>query len=165
LAERTPSSGQFKAFNLQHIMKTTFIFLILFGSMHIHAQPSVKVEVSADTIPVGEIVEVTYTIENGQGSFIPPDFKDLPVVSGPSTSSSFVYADGKMTSSQSWSYMLRPEVEGKLKIPGAAYKEKSKTLDIDPVVIIVNKYGQRSSAKDLTPVPEPIQSKREKKKF
>jgi hypothetical protein len=74
----------------------------------LRAQPSIKVEVSADTIPVGEIVEVTYTIENGDGEFEAPDFNGLPVISGPNTSSSFVYQNGKMSSSQSYTYLFRP---------------------------------------------------------
>jgi hypothetical protein len=81
-------------------MKPLVFILSIFGYVCLQAQPSIKVEVSADTIPVGEIVEVTYTIENGDGEFEAPDFNGLPVISGPNTSSSFVYQNGKMSSSQ-----------------------------------------------------------------
>jgi hypothetical protein len=130
-----------------------------------NAQPSVKVEVSADTIALGEVVEVTYTIENGEGKFEAPDFKGLPVVSGPNTSSSFLYQDGKMSSSQSYAYLFRPTEEGKMLIPGAAYIDKTKTLQIDSVEIVVNRYGQKSTAKKTTPETEPAKPVREKKKF
>lgn len=129
------------------------------------AQPSVKVEVSADTIALGEVVEVTYTIENGEGKFQAPDFKGLPIVSGPNTSSSFLYQNGKMSSSQSYAYLFRPQEEGKMKIPEAAYVDKSQTLKIDSVEVFVNRYGQKSTAKKTVPETEPIKSSREKKKF
>ena len=129
------------------------------------AQPSVKVEVSADTVAVGEVVEVTYTIENGDGKFEAPDFGKLPVISGPSTSSSYIYQNGKMSSSQSYAYLLRPMEEGKLKIPEATYRDNSQTLKIESVEVVVNRYGQKSSVKKSTPEPEPVKSTREKKKF
>jgi hypothetical protein len=139
--------------------------LNFFAWITIQAQPSVKVQVSADTIAVGEVVEVTYTIENGDGKFQAPDFGNLPVIGGPNTSSSYIYQNGKMTSSQSYAYLLRPMDEGKLKIPGAAYIDKTQTLKIDSVEVMVNRYGQQSTVKKTTPESEPVKSSREKKKF
>ena len=140
------------------------IIIILAGSC-LCAQPSIKVEVSADTIPVGEIVEVTYTIENGDGEFEAPDFGDLPVISGPNTSSSFVYQNGKMSSSQSYTYIFRPIEEGKMIIPEARYKSKNDSMKIAPVEVVVNKYGQRSKAKKSETEITPAKPAREKKKF
>jgi len=146
-------------------MKTIITIIGLIFWIGANAQPSVKVEVSADTIALGEIVEVTYTIENGDGKFQAPDFKGLPVVSGPNTSSSFIYQNGKMSSSQTYAYLFRPQEEGTMKIPEAAYVDQSQTLKIDSVEIIVNRYGQKSTAKKSTPETEPVKSVREKKKF
>jgi hypothetical protein len=148
-------------------MKTviTLFSLIAWITMTAQAQPSVKVEVSADTVALGEVVEVTYTIENGDGKFVAPDFGNLPVISGPNTSSSYIYQNGKMSSSQSFAYLLRPTEEGKLKIPEASYKDKSQTLTIESVEVVVNRYGQKSTVKKSTPEPEPAKPAREKKKF
>ena len=146
-------------------MKTLITLLSIVSWMTIHAQPSVKVEVSADTIAVGEIVEVTYTIENGEGKFQAPDLSELPVIGGPNTSSSFVYQNGKMSSSQSYAYLLRPTEEGKLKIPATTYVDQSQTIKIDSVEVIVNQYGQQSTVKKSTPPSEPVKPSREKKKF
>jgi len=146
-------------------MKTIITIIGLIFWIGANAQPSVKVEVSADTIALGEIVEVTYTIENGDGKFQAPDFNGLPVVSGPNTSSSFIYQNGKMSSSQTYAYLFRPQEEGTMKIPEAAYVDQSQTLKIDSVEIIVNRYGQKSTAKKSTPETEPVKSVREKKKF
>jgi hypothetical protein len=137
--------------------------ILIHGFMY--AQTSVKVEVSADTIEAGQIVEITYTIENGQGAFEPPDLTGLPVISGPNTSSSMLYQNGKMTSSQSYSYILRPMEEGVLKIPGAIYKDKMNTIDVEPLQVIVGAGMAKSPAKKTEPDPSPIKSSREKRKF
>jgi len=146
-------------------MKTFITLIGVLSGMTMWAQPSVKVEVSADTVALGEVVEVTYTIENGDGKFVAPDFNQLPVISGPNTSSSFIYQNGKMSSSQSYAYLFRPEEEGTLKIPEASYKDKSQTLTIKSVDIVVNRYGQQSTVKKSTPESEPAKPTREKKKF
>lgn len=146
-------------------MKPLVFILSIFGCVCLQAQPSIKVEVSADTIPVGEIVEVTYTIENGDGEFEAPDFNGLPVISGPNTSSSFVYQNGKMSSSQSYTYMFRPVEVGKIIIPEARYKSKNDTMKIEPVEVVVNKYGQKSKAKKSETELAPAKPAREKKKF
>ncbi len=56
-------------------MRIVFILIGFSGWLMSTAQPSVKVEVSADTVDAGEVVEVTYTIENGEGHFEAPDFR------------------------------------------------------------------------------------------
>lgn len=135
------------------------------GVSWIQAQPSIKVEVSKDTVAIGEIVEVTYTIENGTGNFEAPDFSDLPLISGPNTSSSFVYQNGKMSSSQSYTYLFRPQEEGKMKIPQAMYVNENEKMKIEPVEVIVNKYGQQSRLKKPQPPATSAKPAREKKKF
>jgi len=147
-------------------MRTLITLFSLVAWITVNAQaPTIKVEVSADTIAVGEVVEVTYTIENGDGKFQAPDLSGLAVIGGPNTSSSFVYQNGKMSSSQSYAYLFQPMEEGKLKIPAASYVDKSQTLKIDSVEVIVNRYGQQSTVKKSTPASEPAKPSREKKKF
>ncbi len=143
-------------------MKTLLTIWSLFVTTILMAQPTVKVEVSADTINPGDLVEVTYTIENGEGSFEAPDLNNVPVVSGPNTSSSFMIANGKKSSSQSYSYILRAPDNGKIIIPEAYFREGENSLKIDSVQIVVN-----SDAYPLGVEP-PVQSTkptREKKKF
>ena len=104
------------------------------------AQSTVKVEVSKDTVMMGDLVELTYTIENGQGKLVPPNLKELPIVSGPNTSSSMLYENGKMSSTQSYSYILRPDQEGTLIIPETMYIEAGDTIRLAPIPIEVNKH-------------------------
>ena len=126
-------------------------------------QPTVKVEVSADTINPGELVEVTYTIENGEGRFEQPDLQNLPVVSGPNVSSSFMIQNGKKSSSQSYSYVLRGGEEGKIVIPEAYFRIKDHDQKIDPVEIVVMTHSNQPVNKE--PDNKSSKATREKKKF
>jgi hypothetical protein len=146
-------------------MKYIFFLAALSLSLATAAQPVVKVEVSSDTISMGQTVQVTYTIENGEGSFVMPDMNDLPVISGPNSSSSFMYQNGKMSSNQSYSFTLLGMEPGKLVVPEAAYKTGDDILAINPVEIMI-------VDGDVQPVPstkskENTGSKttREKRKF
>ena len=125
----------------------------------------IKVEVSADTVVVGEELKITYTIENGEGQFKMPDLNGLPVISGPNSSSSFLYQDGKATSSQSYSFLLRPLEEGKLVIPKTTYEAKEAQQIIQPIEIIVVAAKDKPVApKSITTSPN-TKATREKRKF
>ena len=129
------------------------------------SQASVKVEVSADTIAVGQQVQVTYTVENGDGDFNLPDMNDLPVISGPNSSSSFLYQNGKMTSSQSYSFWLQPTGAGKLTIPGASYGTGNEKLTIDPVEIVVSDTLEDIMLSKPQTTSTPAKPAREKRKI
>jgi hypothetical protein len=146
-------------------MKTIFLIAAFFYLTLADAQPTIKVDVSADTIRVGETVEVTYTIENGDGNFTMPDMKGLPVISGPNSSSSFMYANGKMTSSQSYAVTLMGLEAGKLLIPETAYKTGKDTLSIKAVeVIVLDNYAKAPGSSGKTETQKPVTT-REKRKF
>lgn len=119
-------------------MKRLFFLPLLWLSiMAFGQQPVVKVEVSSDTISIGELVEVTYTIENGEGKLLMPDISNLPVIRGPNTSSSFMYQNGKMSSNQSYSFTLMAMEAGTLVIPAATYQTGEEKLTINPVEVVV----------------------------
>ena len=144
-------------------MKFLIIIAVMFFYGVLHSQPTLKVEVSADTVKPGQLVEITYTIENGEGQFEAPDFSLLPVVGGPNTSSSFMIQNGKKSSSQSYTYILRPEKEGVLIIPEAYFREKGHELKIDTVQIIV--HDQSTTSAGQKQADKPVKTTREKKKF
>lgn len=128
-------------------------------------QPEVKVEVSSDTISIGEMVEVTYTIENGEGKLIMPDMSKLPVIRGPNSSSSFMYQNGKMSSNQSYSFTLLAMEPGTLVIPAATYQTGEDKLTINPVeVVVLAAPGTSGSSKSST-AKSSSTTTREKRKF
>lgn len=134
-------------------------------SISLHGQPAIKVEVSSDTIGLGETVDVTYTIENGDGKFIMPDMKGLPVISGPNSSSSFIYQNGKMTSDQSYSFTLMATKEGKIIIPKTYYQSGSDRMTINPVEITVVQSHLPAGSGQSQPEETGVKGTREKRKF
>ncbi|HSF88665.1 MAG TPA: BatD family protein [Saprospiraceae bacterium] len=147
-------------------MKRLFFLPLLWLSiMAFGQQPVVKVEVSSDTISIGELVEVTYTIENGEGKLLMPDISNLPVIRGPNTSSSFMYQNGKMSSNQSYSFTLMAMEAGTLVIPAATYQTGEEKLTINPVeVVVLATPGAPSSSKPATGKSSSTIT-REKRKF
>lgn len=146
-------------------MKILVFLTTLFLAYDTACQPLVKVEVSSDTIAPGEVVEVTYTIENGEGKFNMPDLTGLPIVSGPNSSSSFMYQNGKMSSFQSYSFSLLPREEGELQVPGTTYISKTENLTIQPVRIVVGAGSSKPSTVKVVPETPSSKSTREKRKF
>ena len=126
------------------------------------AQATIKVEVSSDTIRVGEIVEVKYTFENGEGQFTSPDLTGLPLISGPNVSSSFMIVNGKKSSSQTYTYIFRPVEEGQILLPPSTYTENEKQEIIQSVLITVVSNSETPSKNITNNSPKII---REKKKF
>ncbi len=72
-----------------------------------------------DTILAGNVLEITFTVENLDGKFQQPDLTDFIIVGGPNTSSSFSVINGKTESSASYSYGILLEEEGEIVIPRA----------------------------------------------
>ena len=146
-------------------MKSLITFTLILMTGVLFGQVGLKVEVSADTVQPGELVKVTYTIENGDGRFESPDVNGLPLVSGPNISSSFVIENGKKSSSQSYSYIFRPETEGEIFIPEAKYTEDENVQTIEPVTIVVSSEHDAYPSKEKSKESKNSKAIREKKKI
>ena len=143
-------------------MKSLMTIVLICTAVIMHGQANIKVEVSADTVAAGEIVEVSYTIENGDGRFEMPEFEGVPLVSGPNTSSSFTIINGEKSSSQTYSFFFRA-TENHIQIPEARYHEGDQVQVIEPVTIIVS--DARQDRPSLSATKPSTLAKREKKKI
>lgn len=101
------------------------------------AQGKFDIKVSSDTILLGNYIEVTFNIENTKGDFEAPKFNHFHQIGGPSTSSSISIINGKMTQSQSYTYILEPKDEGLQVIEPAFLQTGEDVLVTDPVEIFV----------------------------
>jgi hypothetical protein len=145
-------------------MKYLFVIAFLVLSLTAYCQPGIQVEVSADTIEIGKTVEIKYTIQNGDGKFLLPSLDSLPVLSGPNSSSSFMYQNGEQHSSQSYSFVLLGMEEGKLLVPGTRYVSGGNQLEIAPVeIVVIASMNQIPAGKDSGKITS--KSKREKRVF
>lgn len=119
----------------------TLIPIIITLVLHLstaHSQDAVfRTELSRDTILLGNVIELRYTIENIQGDYKAPRFDGFTMVSGPNVSSQFSMINGKVTQSSSYSYFLRPEETGVYTIDGAQLENGENVWHTDPVTIVV----------------------------
>lgn len=97
-----------------------------------------SVTVSSDSILLGNYLQVSFLLENANGSdFSPPTFENFAVVSGPNTSSSMSIINGEVSQSISYTYYLEPSDIGSYYITPASISTEEKVLETEPVEIQV----------------------------
>lgn len=132
-------------------MKQLFsqIFLVVLFPFALIAQTQFTSSVDSKQVPVGEVFEIKFTLENGQGSnFRPPTFGEFNVVSGPNRMNSMTIVNGSSRSSESYSYVLQAKREGVFTIGGASIDVNRKTIATTPLSISVVK-GKRQTPNDV----------------
>ncbi len=97
------------------------------------------VQVSTDSILMGNYFEVKFTLENANGqNFEAPDFNDhFKVVSGPNFSTSMSMVNGDMTQSMTITYYLEPRDIGSFYILPASVVASGETLETAPLEVLV----------------------------
>ena len=94
-------------------------------------------EISSDSVRLGNFISLKYSIENVRGKFIEPDFEGFQVISGPTMSSQYSLINGKETIRSSYSYHLLPLEEGEFMINSAILKTQEGEISLEPVIIKV----------------------------
>jgi len=119
-------------------MKISLILILTFIQFSLYGQDmSLKVEISSDSILIGNYLEVRFTIENGAGDFEAPEFEGFDILSGPNTSSTFSMYNGKVSQKASYSFLVRPLMEGILYIDPASFESGETILVTEPVSVMV----------------------------
>jgi len=121
-------------------MRTLFIiFISLTSIISIKAQEvKFTVEVSSDSILMGNYFTVTFNIENGKAQhFDAPNFQGFSITSGPNQSSSFSMYNGVTSQSMSYTYYLEPLEEGEFFIEPANIEVDGQILETAPIKIKV----------------------------
>lgn len=123
-----------------HFYKARFLFLLFYFFVDSANGQDVKFYVQSDAsqIAAGNYFELSFTIENAQGSaFRPPSFKDFNVASGPNQSSQMSIINGRTSQSMSISYVLSSERPGSyilgpasVLINGKEYKTSSIKIEV-----------------------------------
>ncbi len=121
--------------------KLVYIFLFLgFISHAILAQTAFKTTVSKSKLGVNQRLRVVFSInKQGADNFTPPSFKNFKVVAGPSQSVNQSWINGKVSFSQSYTYILEPKAIGSYTISSASILLNGKTLKSNAVKINVLK--------------------------
>ena len=132
-------------------MKQLFspIFILVMFPFVLMAQVQFTASVDSKQVPVGEVFEIKFTVENGQGSnFRPPTFGDFNVISGPNRMNSMTIVNGSSRSSETFSYVLQAKREGSFTLGSASMDVSGKTYTTSPLSISVVK-GRRQTPNDF----------------
>ena len=130
-------------------IKNIYIVLLLsFLTQSIFAQAEFKTTVSKSKLGVNERFRIVFSInKQGADNFTPPSFKSFKVVAGPSQSVNQSWINGKVSFSQSYTYIIQPKTIGTHTIAGATIQLNGKTLTSNSVKMNILK------AVDIPPNP------------
>ena len=115
---------------------------VLLGQATFLAGQDLQIRSYVSKNKVGIDENFTYSIEiSGKSTSLPdpqaPDFSDFYVLSGPNTSTSIQFVNGRMSATKVHTYYLQPRKKGKLNIPPATVEYKGKILKSNAITILV----------------------------
>ena len=111
-----------------------------------------SVTVNADSLLLGNYLEVRFTLENTKGNnFQPPPFTGFDLVGGPNHASSMSIINGVVSQTQSFTYFVSAKEPGNFFIEPASIDTDEGVLETRPVEILV------------LPNPDGIQQKQPKR--
>lgn len=114
------------------------IFISLLTLSFFAQDAELTVNVSKNKLGLNQRLRIEFTInKQGADNFSPPSFKDFKVVQGPSQSISQSWINGRVSFSQSYSYIIEPRRRGELIIDAASIKYNGGTLNSKMIKIIV----------------------------
>lgn len=121
--------------------KVIYTCCALFFTIVASAQaPKFSVEVSGDTILLGNYFELKFSIENASSNqFEPPSLGEFHLIGGPNTSTSMSIVNGEVSQSSSYTYYLEPKDIGSFTIPPAYVTVgEEQVLETPPIDIMVS---------------------------
>jgi len=121
-------------------MKKIFLLIVCFNIAMIGwgQEASFTVSVQFDTLLLGNQLQVSFKLENGNSqNFTPPVFEDFIVVAGPNMSSSMMMTNGAVSQSITYSYFLEAKEAGVFFIPPAKIETVEGDLFTEPLEVIV----------------------------
>lgn len=118
-------------------LNLTYIFLLLLTHSLV-AQIELKTKVSKNKLGLNQRLRVEFSVnKQGADNFTPPGFKNFEVLGGPSQSVNQSWINGKVSYSQTYSYIIAPKRKGNLKISGATIEYRGEVIKSNPVVVTV----------------------------
>ncbi|CAL2092778.1 BatD [Tenacibaculum sp. 190524A02b] len=120
-------------------MKFYILLILSVFSLNLSAQEGVlQASVSKNKLGVNQRLRVQFTInKQGADNFQAPNFSNFKVVGGPSQSVSQSWINGKVSFSQSYTYILQPKSKGEFNLPSASIEIDGKTIKSNTIKIIV----------------------------
>jgi len=123
--------------NLKPHMKRMMLFSLITLLAQVSFAQSGKFSVSVNKIqvPVGEVFELSYTIENIEGRFELPELSSFEQFGGPNHSTMMSIMNGRVSRSQTYTYRLSPIEVGEFEIgPGILHTDEG-VIETEVIVI------------------------------
>jgi hypothetical protein len=115
-----------------------FLFFLFVGiSSHLQAQISFDAKVSKKRLGLNERLRVDFVMNQNGDNFVPPNFTNFLVVSGPQQSVNRSWVNGVSSFSKTYTYFLTPKVKGQLTIGQAQITIESEVYKTTPIEIVV----------------------------
>tara|TARA_B110000046_G_scaffold168308_1_gene186622 strand:- start:631 stop:2403 length:1773 start_codon:yes stop_codon:yes gene_type:complete len=116
------------------------IFISLLSLSILAQEAELRVKVSKNKLGLNQRLRIEFSVnKQGADNFTPPDFKGFRIIQGPSQSVSQSWINGKVSFSQSYTYIIKPKREGELIISAANIKYRGRNLSSKMMKIIVLK--------------------------
>lgn len=114
------------------------LFFSFFCALIFAQKTELSVSVSKNKLGLNQRLRVEFSInKQGADNFTPPAFKNFDVIQGPSQSVSQSWINGKVSFSQSYSYIIKPKRKGELIIETASIDIDGGTIDSKLMKVIV----------------------------
>lgn len=120
-------------------LKFYILLFISFCTLTIVAQEAkLTAKVSKNKLGVNQRLRIEFAInKQGADNFKPPSFKNFRIIGGPSQSVSQSWINGKVSFSQSYTYIIQPKRKGELTITSASIEIGGQKIKSEPKKIIV----------------------------
>ena len=114
------------------------LFICLLSLTIVAQEATLTSKVSKNKLGINQRLKIEFSInKQGGDNFSPPQFSNFKVVGGPSQSVSQSWINGKVTFSQSYTYIIQPKRKGELTIGAASIEIGGKNIQSKPLKIIV----------------------------
>lgn len=114
------------------------LFICLLSLTVVAQETTLTAKVSKNKLGINQRLKIEFSInKQGGDNFSPPQFSNFKIVGGPSQSVSQSWINGKVTFSQSYSYIIQPKRKGELTIGAASIEIDEKNIQSKPIKIIV----------------------------
>jgi hypothetical protein len=136
-------------------LQWTFLLIVIFSSSLVLSS-DITLNATVDKNQVGLSDRFIYTVEvRGTSTNLPkpefPNFEDFSLLSGPNTSTNIQFINGAMSASNSYSFYLRPQKEGKFNIPPASLEVDGETISSNSIEITVAKGAAKIQPQQKSP--------------
>ena len=126
----------------------SFLLLLIGFTFPLQAQVSFDAKVSKKRLGLNERLRIDFIMNENGDNFIPPDFNNFLVVSGPQQSVNRSWVNGVSSFSKTYTYFLTPKSKGTLRIGQAQITINGEVYKTSPIEVQVTEAVKKPNDPD-----------------